>query len=143
AAAHLANGVPITELGSSLPELIKLPDPALEITPGHIRGEVLHIDHFGNIITSIGYLAWSGDGTLELDPQFGARQPETIWLHPEQCRLRIGIPPRRSGPPTARRLPARPRCWSAGQLEIGVNQGSAAQTLGAALGDPVMLIAKS
>ncbi|NLF76652.1 MAG: SAM-dependent chlorinase/fluorinase [Chloroflexi bacterium] len=146
AAAHLANGVPITELGSTLPELVKLPDPALEIAPGHIRGEVLHIDHFGNIITSIGYLAWSGDGTLELDPQFGARQPETIWLHPEQCRLRIGdttldtIRPTygAAAPGTATLL-----VGSSAQLEIGVNQGSAAQTLGAALGDPVMLTVES
>jgi S-adenosyl-L-methionine hydrolase (adenosine-forming) len=142
AAAHLASGVPITSLGSPLPELVKLSGPALEIAPGHLRGEVLHIDHFGNIITSIGHLAWSGDGTLELDPQFGTRHSETVRLNPDRCQVRVHDTTleaiqRTYGAVAAGALT--PLVGSAGQLEIGLNQGSAAEALGAALGDPVIV----
>lgn len=142
AAAHLAGGVPITELGSPLPELVKLPDPALEIAPGRVRGEVLHIDHFGNVITSIGHLAWAGDSTLELDPQFGSQRSETVRLHPDRCRVRIhdaSLSPIRRTYGAVAPGALTPLVGSSGQLEIGVNQGSAAQALGVALGDPVIL----
>lgn len=142
AAAHLAGGAPITELGSPLPELAKLPDPALEIAPGRVRGEVLHIDHFGNVITSIGHLAWAGDSVLELDPQFGDQRSESVRLHPNRCRVRIhdtALSPIRRTYGAVAPGALTPLVGSSGQLEIGVNQGSAAQVLGAALGDPVIL----
>jgi hypothetical protein len=45
----------------------------LEVALGGVTGEVLHADHFGNVITSIGQLVWSGDELL-LEPAFqGAR----------------------------------------------------------------------
>ena len=54
-AAHIARGVPLTEMGTVL-------DPAtlvrLDLTPPQRQGEhifahIVHIDHFGNLITSI------------------------------------------------------------------------------------------
>ncbi len=53
AAAHLANGVLLSELGSSFrdPVLLELPKP--EKTENGWRGEVIHIDHFGNVSTNI------------------------------------------------------------------------------------------
>jgi S-adenosylmethionine hydrolase len=52
-AAHLANGVPLLELGTSLtdPVLLELPKP--EQTQDGWRGEVIHVDHFGNISSNI------------------------------------------------------------------------------------------
>jgi len=70
AAAHLAAGVPITALGPSLTDPVTLPFPRLEVASGGVTGEVLHADHFGNVITSIGLLVWSG-GELTLEPTFG------------------------------------------------------------------------
>lgn len=53
AAAHLARGVPLNELGApfSDPVLLRLPQP-LRTESGY-TGQVIHIDHFGNISTNI------------------------------------------------------------------------------------------
>jgi S-adenosylmethionine hydrolase len=52
-AAHLANGVSLTELGSPFSDPIRLELPKPEKTKDGWRGEVTHIDHFGNISTNI------------------------------------------------------------------------------------------
>ena len=53
AAAHLARGTAFDDLGTAIhdPVLLKLPQPAR--TPNGLTGEVIHIDHFGNISTNI------------------------------------------------------------------------------------------
>ncbi|NJO40330.1 MAG: SAM-dependent chlorinase/fluorinase [Cyanobacteria bacterium CRU_2_1] len=55
AAAHLASGVPLKELGDIIDpsSLIHLPIPFFTPTPTGFAGTVQHIDRFGNIITSI------------------------------------------------------------------------------------------
>jgi S-adenosyl-L-methionine hydrolase (adenosine-forming) len=52
-AAHLASGVPFEQLGKTFsdPVLIQLPHP--ERTKSGWRGEVIHIDHFGNLASNI------------------------------------------------------------------------------------------
>jgi len=139
AAAHLATGVPVDALGPALPALKQLPEPCLDIAPAHIHGEVLHIDHFGNIITSIGQLVWTTSDTLELDPQFGPRtsSPRTLYA---TCRVTIGNQMLETirmtygdvSPGTLTAL-----VGSSGQLEIGMNQGNAAQALDVLIGDTV------
>ena len=55
-AAHLANGVSLTEMGKRVSpnNLISLPNPQCFLDGQDIwHGEVIHIDHFGNIITSL------------------------------------------------------------------------------------------
>jgi len=52
-AAHLANGVSLTELGSPFTNPVRLELPKPEETKDGWRGEVTHIDHFGNISTNI------------------------------------------------------------------------------------------
>jgi len=142
AAAHLAAGVPITALGPAVPELIRLDAPRLEIVPGAIQGEVIYIDHFGNVITSIGYLAWDGD-MLSLTPGFGRAPGEPLAFTAAATRIRVGgatvsgIRPTYGAvePGTLLAL-----VGSSGQLELGVNQGSAAARLGVRTGDPVELM---
>ena len=53
AAAHLACGVPLASLGTAFsdPVTIDLPKPVR--TEQGLRGEVIHIDHFGNIASNI------------------------------------------------------------------------------------------
>lgn len=53
AAAHLASGVRLEDLGSPIgdPVRIDLPEPIP--TPLGYRGQVVHIDHFGNIATNL------------------------------------------------------------------------------------------
>lgn len=50
---HLAKGVPLTELGTPITDFIRFHTPKPEIASDHIDGEILHIDHFGNIICNI------------------------------------------------------------------------------------------
>src|SRR5690349_20119253 len=53
-AAHLAAGVPLAALGSSLDpaSLIRFAPPRPTWDSGTLRGRVLHVDRFGNLITS-------------------------------------------------------------------------------------------
>ena len=53
AAAHLANGVPLQSLGTPIRDPVRLKLPHPEPTPIGLRGEVIHIDHFGNIASNI------------------------------------------------------------------------------------------
>ncbi|HML22818.1 MAG TPA: SAM-dependent chlorinase/fluorinase [Aggregatilinea sp.] len=141
-AAYLASGVPITEFGPTVPELVELPDPTLTVGSEQITGEVIHIDHFGNVITSIGQLQWTAPETLELAPQFGADRDAVCAVDAARSRITV----------RGRTLDRIHRTYgavdpgtmtvlvgSSGQLEIGVNQGSAAQQLNAKLGDIVTL----
>jgi len=142
AAAHLATGVPITALGPAVPELIKLDAPRLEVAPDVIRGEVIHIDHFGNVITSIGHLAWDGD-RLSLTPGFGGATGEPLNFAAAATRVRVGEAIIRGVRPTygaAEPGTLLALIGSSGQLELGVNQGSAAARLGVRTGDPVELV---
>src|SRR3954449_10909729 len=51
AAAHLALGVPLGELGPpiDMQELVRLDVPAAEVGQNRIRATVLYVDHFGNM----------------------------------------------------------------------------------------------
>lgn len=53
AAAHLANGVPPEDLGSSMADPVRLALPRPSPTADGLRGEVEAVDHFGNLRTNI------------------------------------------------------------------------------------------
>lgn len=140
AAAHLAHGVAMTDFGTTIDDLVSLPEPQLHIEAGRITGEVLHIDHFGNVATSIGKLRWVGPERLVLtDGGKSVRIPArntSLRLHGETISS------------IAHAFHELPRGHllaqvdSNGYLEVAVNQGSAAQRLGVAVGDEVSLIYK-
>ena len=66
-AAYAARGdIALSDFGETITDLITLPTPALTVADGMIKGEITHIDHFGNIISNIGKLYWQDNGTLEL-----------------------------------------------------------------------------
>jgi S-adenosylmethionine hydrolase len=52
-AGHLASGVPLAELGSPIGEIVRYHVPRPTLDGDTIRGEVMHIDHFGNLIANI------------------------------------------------------------------------------------------
>lgn len=141
AAAHLAAGVPIAELGPPISDLVTLPLPRLRITPGMIRGEVLHIDHFGNVVTSIGRLFWRRE-ELWLEPAFAGREGEKVRFQAHQASVTVG----------GRQIQGIQRTYadgeagdtlalvgSEGHLEIAVRGGSGADELDVHTGDPVEL----
>jgi S-adenosylmethionine hydrolase len=69
AAAHLAAGIALSELGEAIEDLQRLPAPELRLLKDRLLGEVTHIDHFGNVVTSIGELIRAGKNTIRLKPR--------------------------------------------------------------------------
>ena len=118
-AAHLATGVPLHDLGTPFGEPVRLKLARPEQTASGLRGEVIHIDHFGNVATNIRIEDLPGDQqvstslggvTIEgMVKTFGERPPGTL----------IAL------------------FGSTGNLILARVNGSAAEQLQIALGDPV------
>jgi S-adenosyl-L-methionine hydrolase (adenosine-forming) len=53
AAAWLAKGIQLTALGRPIPDYQRLDIPAPEVTDEAVRGVVLRVDRFGNVVTNI------------------------------------------------------------------------------------------
>ena len=53
AAAWIAKGIQLAALGRNVPELHKLDIPQAALTDDELRGAVLRIDRFGNLVTNI------------------------------------------------------------------------------------------
>ncbi|GAB4471043.1 MAG: hypothetical protein Kow00124_07780 [Anaerolineae bacterium] len=137
-AAHLARGVGLAELGPRLDDLVRLPLPALTITPQRIEGEVVRIDRFGNARTNIMRLEWDDPETLTLRPLAAGQGPLTFQANRAQItfswhRLE-GIKQTYSAVGVGQPLAL---VGSSGELEIAVNQGSASSALAIKPGDPV------
>jgi len=142
AAAHLAAGIPVTAFGPPVPDPVIFPPPRLQVTPGSITGEVLHADHFGNVITSIGQLVWSED-KLSLEPAFQeagggegvcfkASEAAVVVTGQEITNVRHSYAEVEHGQVLA-------LVGSEAHLEIAVREGNAAQRLGLRPGDAVVL----
>jgi S-adenosylmethionine hydrolase len=52
-AAHLAGGVRPEEVGPEIKDLVQLPVNQPEVNGSRITGSVVHVDHYGNLITNI------------------------------------------------------------------------------------------
>jgi S-adenosylmethionine hydrolase len=118
-AAHLANGVPLEALGKPIhdPVLLNLPQP--ERTENGWRGEVIHIDHFGNVSTNISteHLGKPARLSTQLGNTTITGMVQTFGEHPAGDLVVL--------------------YGSTGNLIISVVNGNAAQRLGARVGDPV------
>ncbi len=139
AAARLAAGTALESLGAPLETLVAPPAPVFIIEPGALTGEVIYVDHFGNVVTSLGQFAWQEDGGLRLSPRL---QPGVAPLPVPAHGLTITIGPHvytRIAPTYACSAPGESLALinSAGMLEIAVNQGHAARQLELAPGIPV------
>lgn len=121
-AAHLAGGVPLEDLGSSMTDPVRLPLPAPTPFPGGWRGEVEYIDRFGNLRTNLrredvgedraSIVRVAGIEVRGLARTFGEHPPgELVALF-----------------------------GSTGELILAVVNGSAATHLGAKVGDVVEVI---
>jgi S-adenosylmethionine hydrolase len=120
-AAAIANGTPLENLGEPLhPDaLVRLAIPEVQVEAAQVTGHVQHIDHFGNIITTI---------------------PAAI-AHTKPWIVQVGpveIPVGQTYSDVARGE-AIALVGSHGWLEIAVHGGSAQALLQLAVGDPVRL----
>ena len=118
-AGHLAAGVPLGRLGTPIHDPVRLQLPQPERTRHGLRGEVIHLDHFGNISTNI--------RREHLDEA----RSVTVSL----CGVKIRGLRRTFGENPPGTLIA--LYGSTGNLIISEVNGNAAQRLGANTGDPV------
>jgi len=141
AAGLLAMGTDLEKLGREAPDLVRVPLPRLLYSDFEktVHGQMLLADRFGNMVTSIGVLVSTGD-VVRLEPWLPGCPRLT--LPASRLRVRLGngteLPLLRtfaqapSGAPLA-------YIGSDGLLEIGVNEGSAADLLTLAPGSQVSL----
>lgn len=114
AAAHLATGVQLDLLGPAVsdPVLLNIPEPTRN--GDTIRGEVLHIDRFGNLITNIPGEWVTAAATVRIDDNDIGKVQRTYADVARGAALAL--------------------IGSDGHLEVAVRDGSAAQRLNATRG---------
>ncbi|MFN6963807.1 MAG: S-adenosyl-l-methionine hydroxide adenosyltransferase family protein [Pyrinomonadaceae bacterium] len=120
AAAHLALGVAIEDAGPAVdgPALLAEPEPSIS-DDGRVIGQVIHIDRFGNLVTNLLPALLTDGSELRVS---GRTISRFVDHYAEADPLEvIGI------------------TGSAGLIEISSNMGSAADLLGARVGDEVVL----
>jgi S-adenosyl-L-methionine hydrolase (adenosine-forming) len=119
--AHLANGAPPVEMGRLIADPVRLSVAGPNRAPdGALRGHVVHVDRFGNLITDVPAAWLAGAG-------WRCRiAGETIW----------GISDTYADVPPGALLML---FGSAGTLEIAERHGNAARLLGVTAGEEVLL----
>lgn len=120
AAAHLSRGVPPSQFGPRLHELIPIDWPDPVVTKSGLRGEVIHIDHFGNCITNLPASRVLASGATCV--KVGAK---TVPIHDCYAAVKRGKPVAVIG--------------STGLLELAINGGSAAKAVKLRMHSPVSL----
>lgn len=118
-AAHLARGLDPGRLGPELESIRPLDLPhASETSPGVLSGELIYVDGFGNLVTNVPTANLSQVDLLTLrDTEIQGPLCQSYSERDEGELLLLG--------------------GSSGLLEISINQGNAAEHLGARRGDPV------
>ncbi len=142
AAAHLSQSPEVfASMGGELEGIVSFPMPELSYARRRLIGEVMHIDHFGNIITSIGAFRWTSERALKLTAVWRQDIPPlelsagaaNITIHSHTVH---GISHAYHEVAPGEILA---QIDSNGFLEIGANQDDAADRLDVQLGDKVML----
>jgi hypothetical protein len=141
AAAHLAAGVPLEQFGPPIDHISQQVPPVLRFIGDKIEGEVLAVDQFGNVITSIGQFDWLDSDHLRLSPRFGSDRNQREF-YTSNITIRAGGQTLTGVKHTyaeSKRGELLALIGSSGYLEIGVNQGSAADLLHISPGAPVSI----
>ena len=127
AAAWLARGVEPEALGPRLDTMVKLePQSGVRKTADSLRGEVIYVDGFGNLVTNL-----SRD---QLDGFAGPRRQDRVMVTVGRRHPRFGLHATYGDVPAGRPLAL---FGSFELLEIGVRDGAAADHFGAGLGTAV------
>ncbi len=122
AAAHLSLGVHPDDLGEPVKRLSWLPSP-LPVRLGNlIQGQVIDVDHFGNLVTNVPAPMLEGFSGVDVKIQ---------------GRVIHGLSPTFHGGPEAPGDGLVALVGSYGYLEAAVRDGSAAMLLGADISEPV------
>jgi S-adenosylmethionine hydrolase len=123
-AAALAVGTAPAALGAEVAEMVRLAPPVPAVEPRRIRGEVIYVDGFGNLVTNV------DAPTLARCPARSVvvRGTRTGGVQRSYAAVAHGEPV------------AVVNSW--GLLEIAVRDGSAAKQLSAGVGEPVTVEAE-
>lgn len=125
-AAHLSAGVDPADFGPAAESIVELALPEPDVTADGVRGEVIYVDRFGNLITNLDSAALDGFRGRSLSVTIGSNAvagPVTAYAAVEE-----GTPLALIG------------SWSV--LEIAIRNGNAAERLGARPGTPVTVTAR-
>ena len=114
--ARLAGGLPFEEIGPLVSDPVLLPPVAVTES----QGRVLHVDSFGNVVTSFLPVDLPGGGALVVRGQAVSARAESYAAVPANRLFLIE--------------------GSSGYIEISLNRGSAARRLSARAGDIVTAI---
>lgn len=123
AAAHLASGVPLERLGPLVVDPVKLALPSGRHEDGIVGGEVIGVDRFGNLLTSV------TEGDLAALPG----SPRLLDVEIDGIRVGTLVSAYSEAPPGGMGAVV----GSTGRLEIFVREGSARSALGLGRGAPV------
>ncbi len=118
-AAHLTLGVAPEELGEPVDTLTRLAVPAPQWQGDTLQAHVLHVDRFGNVVTTVPAEALAGVAAMEVE------------LNGMQVRGLVSTYAQGDG------LVA--LIGSHGYLEVALTNGNAADMLGARVGDEVLV----
>jgi S-adenosylmethionine hydrolase len=128
AAAHLSLGVEMSQLGPAVQEMVRFEFPRATVADdGALTGQVVHVDRFGNLITTVDRPA--------LDGLARSSASDTVQIRVRGLVLN-GVSRTYNDVPEGTPL----ALWgSSDLLEISVNQGNAAERLQATVGDQVTI----
>ncbi len=129
AAAHIANGVPLEEIGTPITRLQRLPLPRVRVDWQGIRAAVVHIDRFGNAVTNL---------TLSDYETWRLRWDVKEELVRVACKEML-LPLLRTYSDVGKGQPLA-LFGSSGRLEVAINRGNAAQVLKLQRGDTVRVL---
>jgi S-adenosylmethionine hydrolase len=130
AAAYTANGIPGSEFGPAIEQLVELPYPRLIVMENRAKGEILFADRFGNLLTSLGQFKPAGNEIFHLQPWVPGVQPAVF--NRQTARLVIPGGELRLAKTFGelRGTECAGIVGSSGLLEIAANGKSAAELLG-------------
>lgn len=120
-AAHLAAGVPLDKFGQTIFDPVRLENPGpVKTTKGWI-GQVIHIDHFGNLSTNLNsaHLNTMGDVVIKIKGMTIYNLVNTFGEQPKGSLIAL--------------------LDSSGSLALSIVNGNAAGSLGVKIGDPIEL----
>jgi S-adenosyl-L-methionine hydrolase (adenosine-forming) len=129
-AGHLARGTPFEEVGPEVGDPVALPARPIRGTgPGEWEASVIHVDRFGNLTTNV--------SALEFETVLASLEGD-----PTRVVVRVGdaVLPVVN---TYSEIPEGEACallGSSGRLEVAVNRGSAARSLGSGKGSLVRIL---
>lgn len=124
----LSKGVAPAEFGPEISDYIRNPLPQVErVGVGSLRGVVIKVDKFGNLITNI--------GELDAPELFGPRVPPVKMLIAGETVIRVCRSYSEGGADEIFAI-----VGSSGYLEIAANRASAAEKLSSGVGTPVGVV---